>query len=77
MDQASGPAGGESALKLDAEKIRDLQQRLSALGYDPRGVDGRLGPGTRGALRAFQRAHDLPETGYFSADALRAIREPH
>ncbi|WP_119422182.1 N-acetylmuramidase domain-containing protein [Desertibaculum subflavum] len=43
--------------------IRAAQARLTYLAVDPRGVDGVLGNGTRGALRAFQKAQGLPVTG--------------
>lgn len=43
--------------------LRADQIRLIYLGFDPRGVDGVLGNGTRGALRAFQEKHHLTVTG--------------
>ena len=36
--------------------VRDLQQRLSDLGFAPKGIDGNFGPGTEAAVRAFQAA---------------------
>jgi peptidoglycan hydrolase-like protein with peptidoglycan-binding domain len=32
------------------------------LGFDPHGLDGVFGPGTRAALTSFQNANGLPET---------------
>jgi hypothetical protein len=43
--------------------VRAAQARLTYLGFNPRGVDGVLGNGTRGALRAFQSDRGLPATG--------------
>lgn len=44
--------------------LRDVQRQLLALGYDIGGdVDGRLGRGMIGALKAFQRDHDLRVAG--------------
>ncbi|MEM1313497.1 MAG: lytic murein transglycosylase [Pseudomonadota bacterium] len=56
-----------------AEK-QEMQRRLTALGYDTQGVDGIIGPNSRGAIRAFQRAQGLTPDGYDSADLLAAIR---
>lgn len=42
--------------------VRAAQARLTFLGFDPRGVDGLLGQGTRMALLAFQKASGLPVT---------------
>lgn len=44
-------------------ELRELQQRLAVLGFDPGAVDGLLGPSTREAIRAFQRRQGLPVTG--------------
>jgi hypothetical protein len=55
--------------------IRAAQARLTYLGFDPRGVDGVLGNGTRAALRAFQTAHSLPPTGEPEAATLARLAE--
>jgi hypothetical protein len=47
--------------------LRAAQARLSYLGYDPHGIDGVMGPGTRGALTQFQTAQKLPVTGELDA----------
>jgi formylglycine-generating enzyme required for sulfatase activity len=38
-------------------------------------VDGRLGGGTRAALRGYQKAKGLPETGHVSADVARMLSD--
>jgi flagellum-specific peptidoglycan hydrolase FlgJ len=45
-------------------EIRDLQQALQGLGFSvgPPGVDGILGPYTRGAIAKYQAARNLPAT---------------
>ena len=43
--------------------IRAAQARLTFLGFDPKGIDGRAGAGTAVAVRSFQRAKALPPTG--------------
>ena len=52
----------ETAPAAPAE-IALLQETLEELGYDPGGVDGVLGPGTRRALADFQADSGLPATG--------------
>ncbi len=54
----------EEALRLNREDRRRVQEQLTVLGYDTRGVDGIFGPGTRGAIRAWQKSERRPETGY-------------
>jgi membrane-bound lytic murein transglycosylase B len=52
----------------------ELQQRLTALGFDTRGVDGQIGPDSRAAIRAWQRARGRPADGFDSAALLDAVR---
>ncbi|MDA3857897.1 MAG: peptidoglycan-binding domain-containing protein, partial [Roseovarius sp.] len=47
---------GEAALKLTREARREIQRNLSLLGFDPRGIDGVFGRGTRAAMTGGQRA---------------------
>ncbi len=69
----------EAALNLSRSQRRDVQERLSALGHDTRGIDGVFGGGTRAALRQWQTAASLPVTGFLdqpSLDRLRQDSEP-
>ena len=60
---AAVPTGHDIAAK---DRIAALQNRLTILGYDPGPSDGIVGPRTRAAIRAFQRAGGLPVDGRFS-----------
>jgi membrane-bound lytic murein transglycosylase B len=51
-----------------------MQQRLTALGYDTRGVDGIVGPNTIRAVKRFQASQGLVPDGYISLDILRRLR---
>ena len=52
---------------------RQVQQRLAELGYDPGPTDGTLGPRTRAAIQAFQRARGLGVDGNASPALHRAL----
>ncbi len=64
--QSSGPAAGGS--------VRAAQAELARLGYNPGPIDGVNGPRTAGAIRAFQRAQRLPETGSLTPETLGRLR---
>src|SRR5262245_27402503 len=44
-------------------EVRDLQQALKALGFDPGPVDGVFGARTQGAVKAFQQAREIAVDG--------------
>ncbi|WP_367274344.1 peptidoglycan-binding protein [uncultured Tateyamaria sp.] len=72
------PVGSEStekALGLDKQAIRDVQARLLVIGYDPNGVDGVVGKGTRSAIRSWQAAVSAAATGYLNEFQLIALKE--
>lgn len=50
-----------------------VQSRLGELGFDPGGADGQFGARTSRALRAFEVAKGLPETGQINAANLAAL----
>lgn len=53
---------------------QELQQRLTAAGFDTEGTDGVIGAKTRAAIEAFQRARGLTVTGEPSLDLLTILR---
>jgi peptidoglycan hydrolase-like protein with peptidoglycan-binding domain len=44
-------------------EVTALQQRLTKLGFDPNGIDGRFGPDTEAAVKAFQQSKALTGDG--------------
>nr|WP_242509438.1 lytic murein transglycosylase [Rhodovulum imhoffii] len=69
--QAKWPRG-DRALKFAERK--ELQQRLTRAGFNTGGVDGKIGPNTIAAIRAYQRAAGLVPDGYASLDLLKRLR---
>ncbi|WP_412175613.1 lytic murein transglycosylase [Albidovulum litorale] len=63
----------EDRALLLAER-RELQERLTSAGFDTQGVDGKIGPNTIAAIRAFQRKAGLVPDGYASLDVLKRLR---
>ncbi len=56
------------------DDVADLQQRLSALGFDTGRVDGIFGTLTSSALADFQRNVSLPVDGILGASTLRELK---
>ena len=75
--EARGPSAEdiENRLGLDRNERRGIQQDLTYLGYDTRGVDGVFGNGTRTAIREWQRHERFPATGYLTADQIRLLSQ--
>jgi peptidoglycan hydrolase-like protein with peptidoglycan-binding domain len=68
-DAAQSDAGNDAGKGQRAarggrqEQIRAVQQALKEKGQDPGPIDGKLGPKTQAALKAFQQAEGLTPTG--------------
>ncbi|MCB2116601.1 MAG: lytic murein transglycosylase [Rhodobacteraceae bacterium] len=58
---------------LFAER-KELQERLTRAGFDTQGVDGKIGPNTISAIRAFQRSAGMIPDGYASLEILRRLK---
>jgi lytic murein transglycosylase len=66
--------GSERALTLG--EIQDVQRRLTALGFDTDGTDGRVGRDTMRAVQAFQRRVGIePADGYAGLQVLARLRQ--
>lgn len=73
LDAEAQAQAAEAALGLDRTDRRNIQRNLSLLGYNPRGIDGIFGPGSRAAIKAWQRANGYDPTGYLTAQQVRAM----
>ena len=57
-----------------SRRVRDVQRRLTKLGYRPGPVDGLFGPRTEAAARWFQYKHGLPSSGRVDGRTLEVLR---
>ena len=64
--------GTEDQMGLDKGRRRDVQRRLTGLGFDTK-VNGRFNKSTRGAIRRWQVARGYPETGFLNAQQHNAL----
>jgi peptidoglycan hydrolase-like protein with peptidoglycan-binding domain len=55
------------------DEVKQVQKTLTQKGHDPGPVDGLMGPQTRGAVKAFQKAHGLTATGELDASTLATL----
>ncbi|WP_120981265.1 lytic murein transglycosylase [Ruegeria conchae] len=69
--QAEWPRGDRV---LSFTEKKELQRRLTQAGFDTQGIDGRTGPNTINAVRAFQVAQGLVPDGYPSLSLLERMR---
>ncbi|SER42869.1 membrane-bound lytic murein transglycosylase B [Faunimonas pinastri] len=64
---------GQRALKPG--EVQEVQQRLSALGYYDGEIDGKAGPASREAVKAFQSRNGMEPNGHAGVEVLSALRE--
>lgn len=64
---------GDRALSFD-ERI-ELQERLTAAGFDTEKIDAKVGPLTINAVRRFQQAQKIVPDGYASLRLLQRLRD--
>ena len=63
------------ALFSSNERVAEAQQLLNRLGYVVGTPDGIVGAKTRQAIRRFQKAKGMPETGQVTSGLLQSLRE--
>ena len=71
MGSAAGSAS--AAEETNPALVRSVQQALKQKGYDAGSIDGHVGPSTEKALRDFQQAQGLPQSGSLDAQTLSAL----
>jgi lytic murein transglycosylase len=69
----SKPWPAETRFRID--DVSAAQRALTSLGYDTKGADGRIGPDTRNAVKAWQRANNIVPDGYLTITLMAQIRE--
>src|SRR6266852_5231679 len=55
----------EDQIGLDRRKRRDVQRRLTGLGFDTK-VNGKFDESTRSVIKRWQAARNYPATGYLN-----------
>ena len=68
----SASAGGQSQTGGD-ERIKQVQQKLKNQGHDAGPVDGVMGPKTQAALKEFQSAKGLKDSGQLDRETMAAL----
>ena len=58
---------------LTRDQVQEMQRLLTQRGFSTNGVDGRIGPNTRAAVRAFQSSIGLVPDGYASTALLAQL----
>jgi lytic murein transglycosylase len=78
-DRLAGGGPLRGAFPPDAQGLtqadrKEIQERLTAAGFDTKGADGVVGKGTRAAIEAYERASGLPVTGTATRALLARLR---
>ncbi len=68
-----GLAYAPAAIQILRKEVKEVQQRLKQLGFDPGPADGLPGAATSSALRAYQRQQGLQVTGHLDNRTQQAL----
>lgn len=63
----------EEALNLSRDQRREIQRDLTLLEYEPRGIDGIFGQGSRAAIRRWQEANAFEVTSYLTREQITRL----
>ena len=63
----------EEALSLSRDDRRDIQRDLTILNFDPRGIDGIFGPGTRAAVTNWQQQNGFSQSSYLTREQINQL----
>lgn len=72
-DPTAQARAAEDALALTRDQRRQIQRDLTLLDFNPRGIDGVFGPGTRAAITAWQRANGAEANAFLTRDQITRI----
>ncbi|SFR36897.1 peptidoglycan-binding domain-containing protein [Litoreibacter janthinus] len=64
----------EAALNLSRDRRREIQRSLSLLDYDPNGIDGIFGRGSRAAIQKWQNVNGEDATGFLTLAQIERIK---
>jgi len=85
MDKSSDKSGAAGADKMDksskgamkgggnTEQVKAVQQALKDKGHDPGPIDGKMGAKTKAALKDFQKAQGIKESGRLDNDTMSKL----
>jgi carboxyl-terminal processing protease len=62
------------AFDMNNEQIKNAQQMLKGLGFDPGRTDGYFSKKTEAAVKAFQKANKLPQTGKIDKNTAEVLQ---
>lgn len=63
----------EEGLSLTREARRSIQRDLTILNFDPRGIDGIFGPGTRSAITNWQQQNGFSQTSFLTNEQITRL----
>jgi hypothetical protein len=73
MSNDMNASGSSSSSTGNESTVRSAQQALKDKGYDVGTADGKMGPRTEDALKQFQQAQGLPQTGDLDQQTLSKL----
>ncbi|MBO9128380.1 peptidoglycan-binding protein [Bacillus sp. 165] len=75
LGTATPVSGSSEVLKQGSRgtAVKELQQKLTSLGYNTKGIDGIFGPNTTHAVRQFQATHGLSADGIVNSATQKAL----
>ena len=60
---------------LNRAERTELQQRLTDNGFDTKGIDGKIGPNSQAAIRAWQKTENLIADGYINKRLFEVLKQ--
>jgi carboxyl-terminal processing protease len=64
----------ELAFDMNNEQVKNAQQMLKGIGFDPGRTDGYFSKETESAVKAFQKANKLPQTGKIDKNTAEVLQ---